>query len=319
MARGCFQPLGVCTSGIFNQFSDSLLAPGQIRYLFHLLLYYYSFKDKQLCFRVKTHPLALISGFLSSSARESRASAQERITLGGEDHPLWNCSCSCQGVANKHQIYVHFERSTFTIGFLSGAVARERAAPRGAAWVLAPGSLELGAHRGALWAVPRAASPAAAAVPKLGYWRRCTDTRLWPPAPAAAAQRTNEPLPAISPRWQRCGKLSRWSRAAGLDGVLSSPRSCLSWQSLAGVPCFLLSTPFGLAAHRSPGCCPPLCQGAQAPELLSRVHLGAKEGLSPTKGHCLFSADPSISLWRLVNKPESRLTWRKTRSVLCLR
>lgn len=235
--------------GIFNQFSDSLLAPGQIRYLFHLLLYYYSFKDKQLCFRVKTHPLALISGFLSSSARESRASAQERITLGGEDHPLWNCSCSCQGVANKHQIYVHFERSTFTIGFLSGAVARERAPPRGAAWVLAPGSLELGAHRGALWAVPRAASPAAAAVPKLGYWRRCTDTRLWPPAPAAAAQRTNEPLPAISPRWQRCGKLSRWSRAAGLDGVLSSPRSCLSWQSLAGVPCFLLSTPFGLAAH----------------------------------------------------------------------
>lgn len=240
--------------------------------------------------------------------------------MGGEDHPLWNRSCSCQGVANKHQIYVHFERSTFTIGFLSGAVSRERAPPRGAAWVLAPGSPVLGAHRGALWAVPRAAIPVAAAVPKLGYRRRCTDTRLWPPAPTAAAQRTNEPPSAIYPRRRpRCGKLSRWARAAGRDGVLSSPRSCLSWQSLSRVPCFLLPAPLGLSAHRLPGCCPPLCHGAQAPELLSWVLLGAKEGLSPVKGHCLLSADPSISPWRLVNKPESRLTWRKTRSVLCLR
>lgn len=47
------------------------------------------------------------------------------LRRGGGDDPLPNCICSCQGVANKHQIYVHFERSTFTIGFRSSAVARE--------------------------------------------------------------------------------------------------------------------------------------------------------------------------------------------------
>lgn len=61
---------------------------------------------------------------------------------------------------------MHFERSTFTIGFLKGSVARERALPQGAAWELVPGSQELGAHRGALWAVPRAVAPVARAVPR---------------------------------------------------------------------------------------------------------------------------------------------------------
>ncbi|XP_010846788.1 PREDICTED: uncharacterized protein C8orf34 homolog, partial [Bison bison bison] len=44
--------------------------------------------------------------------------------------PLSECLCSCQRVANKRQIYVHFERSISTIGFPSGAVARERRAGR---------------------------------------------------------------------------------------------------------------------------------------------------------------------------------------------
>lgn len=52
----------------------------------------------------------------------------ERLRTRGGDDPLARSICSCQGVANKHEIYVHFERSPFTIGFLSGAVARERRA-----------------------------------------------------------------------------------------------------------------------------------------------------------------------------------------------
>lgn len=52
----------------------------------------------------------------------------ESLQTGCEDDPLAKSICSCQGVANKHQIYVHCERSPFTIGFLSGAVARERRA-----------------------------------------------------------------------------------------------------------------------------------------------------------------------------------------------
>lgn len=205
---------------------------------------------------------------------------------------------------------MHFERSTFTIGFLSGAVARELAPPRGAAWV----------HTVARFGRLRVLSPLRPhALPKLGSQRRCTDTRLWPPAPAAAAQRTEEPLPAISPRRQRCGKRSPWVRAAGSDGVLPSPRSCLSWQSLARVPGFPLPALFGLAAYRSPGGCPRLCQGSQAPELLSRVHLGAKEGCPQPRRTVFSQPTHPFSPWRLVNKPESRLTWRKTRSDLCLR
>ncbi|XP_053517094.1 uncharacterized protein C8orf34 homolog [Artibeus jamaicensis] len=61
--------------------------------------------------------------------RQSRRWHQ-RFRWGGGDDPLENCICSCRRVANKHQIYKHFERSPLTIGFLSGAVAREQRAGR---------------------------------------------------------------------------------------------------------------------------------------------------------------------------------------------
>ena len=55
---------------------------------------------------------------------------EERLRRSGGDDPIPECLRSCQGVANKRQIYVHFERSISTIGFPSGAVARERRAGR---------------------------------------------------------------------------------------------------------------------------------------------------------------------------------------------
>lgn len=71
---------------------------------------------------------------LPFSAPEPVEATQELARRGshgvvGTD-PLANCICSCHILANKHQIYMHFERSPFTIGFLSSAVARERRAGR---------------------------------------------------------------------------------------------------------------------------------------------------------------------------------------------
>lgn len=134
---------------------------------------------------------------------------------------------------------MHFERSTFTIGFLSGAVARERAPPQGAA-------LELGSHRGALWAAPRC-RPCGSRCPWLGSWRRCTDTSLWPPAPAAAAaQRTDQPLPAISPRQRRCRE--RVGASCRMRG--SSPLTSELSELAEPRPGSLSPAPFGFASHR---------------------------------------------------------------------
>lgn len=73
------------------------------------------------------HKLALLGPWTSVG---QAGGGEERFRWGGGDDPLANCICSCHIVANKHQIYMHFERSPFTIGFWSSAVARERRAGR---------------------------------------------------------------------------------------------------------------------------------------------------------------------------------------------
>lgn len=76
----------------------------------------------------QTHAPSHRSARLGPWASVGSGGCLEKLRKGGGEDPLADRICSCQGVANKHQIYVHFERSPFTIGFLSGAVARERRA-----------------------------------------------------------------------------------------------------------------------------------------------------------------------------------------------
>lgn len=250
---------------------------------FYAFALHFLLKISNFVSAAKTHPLVFLSGFLLSPASEGRASAQERLTLGGEDLPLRNCGCSCQGVANKHQIYVHFERSTFTIGFLSGAVARERAPPRGSS--LGTGSWQPGAGR-TPW---RALGGTARSRPS---GRRCPPDLLpearhrhSPPATGSlccrpedrGASACNFPAAALR-RGERVGASCRTRWSSPLASELSE---------LAELPPGF-PAPRSLRARCSPDCCPPLCQGAQAPELPSRVYLGTEEGC-PQPRRTVFS------------------------------
>lgn len=163
---------------------------------------------------------------------------------GERGRPPTNCICSCQRVANKHQIYMHFERSPFTIGFLSGAVARERRRGErgpGEAGRLAAATWR-GAHAsGTATHAPGGLPPRSPAGPRAPP--RC---RFGQSSSSPLASSPGSPL--LPPRVERlrCSHSGRPRRrrggAAGArergEGVPPSPPSCLSWRRRrpAGLP-----------------------------------------------------------------------------------
>lgn len=110
---------------------------------------------------------------------------------------------------------------------------------------------------------------------------------------------------------------------------MSSPLASELTELAAPRPGFRLSAPHalaapGAAAHARGRGCARHAGGAEALELLSRLQSGGKRKVVPwprltAARSPALSAAPSVSPWRLINNPGSRLTWRRTRSVPCLR
>lgn len=237
---------------------------------------------------------------------------------------------------------MHLERSTFTIGFRRGAVARERLAGRAQAGeqprLSAPDPWERGAHLRARTRThahagrefePRRPQPPEGAPRRRSRQSRASRLASRPLIPAAVAWRKEEPGTSASvPAARALRRAARWTRRRARCG--SAPLASELSELAAPRPGFRLSAPHALAAPAAAAHARARSRarraargGARAPELLSRPLSRGKSGCPPEEAHrravSRTLCGPSVSPWRLISNPGSRLTWRRTRSVPCLR
>lgn len=216
---------------------------------------------------------------------------------------------------------MHFERSPFTIGFLSGAVARERR--RGERGLGEAGRLAAAAWRGAH--ASRTATHAPGGLPP----RSPAGPRA--PPRCRFGQSSSSPLasspgsPLLPPRVERLRRshsrapappAGRRSRGAGARGRSSPLASELS-ELAAPAPCWASGCGRPTRSPSVPG--DPPRRRSQARERPSRPQPGEQAGAPGGGAFRPLPARPRLSPWRRISSPGSRLTWRRTRSAPCLR